>query len=374
MGKGRITRPIVVVFAVGLLWPLMTALPASAAPCGDGDLEVFLRDSAEWQWDLNNNGSVSNGLGDAFDGYPVVEVGGALYPSATADSCTHEDGGREIVYPEELLDGLQVSRKTFVPPTGMAFARFLTLLRNDTAAPVTTTYQLSGDLGSDGDTRILATSSGDTTAALGDVWGLSDDSDTGATALNDPRVLQVWAGAAPGAPLSIASIDWSNGDDTPEVSWDVTVPPGATFVFMHLAAQRVAVGAATADAAMLAGSAPDPFVGMSAAELGQLRNWVLPVCRSKTATMLGDASTNTLTGTSGNDVILSGGGNDTVSASGGKDAICAGDGNDKVNAGGGRDVILGQAGNDRMNGGPGTDTCKGGPGKDRAKACEKGKA
>ncbi|MGH2764319.1 MAG: hypothetical protein ACRDKA_00145, partial [Actinomycetota bacterium] len=50
MRKGRIARSIGVVFALGLLWPLMAALPAQAATCGDGSNELALEDSAGWTW------------------------------------------------------------------------------------------------------------------------------------------------------------------------------------------------------------------------------------------------------------------------------------------------------------------------------------
>jgi Ca2+-binding RTX toxin-like protein len=391
MGKGRIGFALVVVMVAGLVG---LATPVQAAPCGDGGGEVLLRDSAGWPWDLSDDGSVDNGLGDAFDGFPGIEVGGSSYSGAPANSCTHEDGGREIAYPEDLLGGLQVSRKVFVPATGIAFARFLSLLRNDTAAPVTTTYQFTGNLGSDSSTAIEATSSGDKTAAVGDVWAVSHDTADSPPEPEDPVVLQVWAGTAPGAPQGITSIAWpSTGDDAPEVNWDVTVPPGATFVFMHVVGQRIALTPALADVQQLAAGAPDVFVGMSTAEKAALRNWVLPTCQGKTATVFGTASGEALAGTTAADVILAGDGNDQITGLGGNDTVCAGGGDDRANGGGGKDVIVGELGNDKlrgaggndrllggpdadaMNGGPGkNDTCKGGPGKDTSKACEKGKA
>jgi hypothetical protein len=391
MGKGRIGFTLVFAMVAGLVG---LATPAQAAPCGDGSNEVALEDSAGWTWDLNSDGSVDEGIGDAFDGFPEISVGGVPYPDAPADSCIHEDGGREIVYPEDTLDGLEVSRKVFVPATGMPFARFLTLLRNGGAAPATSTYTFEGNLGSDGDTEIRLTSSGDVTAAVGDRWAVSDDSGESPPERDDPTLLQVWDGTIPGAPQSVTSIDWpSSGDDSPEVNWDVTVPPGATFVFLHVVGQRSGFAGAAADAPLLAAGAPDAFVGMSSAELAALRNWALPTCQGKVATIFGTASGETLAGTEAADVILAGDGDDQISALGGNDTVCAGGGDDRANGGGGKDVIAGEDGNDNlkgaggndrllggpdndaMNGGPGKkDTCKGGPGKDTAKACEKGKA
>jgi Ca2+-binding RTX toxin-like protein len=379
MGKGRMARSLTAVFAVGLLWPLVTALPASAAACGNGDYgdpdSVTLEDAEGWRWDLGDTGEVNEGIGDAFDSFGLIAVGGTEYPGATAGTCIHEDGGREILYPEETLGGLEVSVKVYVPAVGQAFGRWLGIVRNATAAPVTTTYEFSGNYGSDSDTFIVSTSSGDGVATTADRWAVTDESNsTGMGEHSDPVIGTVWDGLAPGAPQTAGTVDLANGIDTAEFEYPITVPAGGTFVFMHAVLQRTNRGQALGEAAALGGGLPDVFVGMSAAELGQLRNWVLPVCRGKTVTAFGTSANDTVGGTSGNDVVLAGDGNDKLTTSGGKDTVCAGGGNDRVNGGGGKDFILGQAGNDKMNGGPGTDTCKGGPGKDKAKACEKGKA
>lgn len=392
MGKGRIRGfTLALVMIAGLV---ALATPAQAAPCGDGSGEVSLEDSAGWNWDLDDDGSIDNGIGDAFDGYPNVTVGGTAYPSAAADSCTHEEGGREVAYPEATLSGLEVSRKVFVPAAGTPFARFLTLLRNAGAAPVTTTYTFEGNLGSDGDTVIRLTSSGDTVAAVGDAWAVSDDSGGTPPERDDPTLLHVWDGTAAGAPQALAAIDWpSADDDSPAVDWNVTVPAGSTYVFLHVVGQRSGFLGASEDAPVLAAGAPDVFVGMSTAELAALRNWALPTCQGEVATVFGTASSEILAGTEAADVILAGDGDDQITALGGNDTVCAGGGDDRANGGGGKDLLagedgndnlkgaggndrlLGGLGNDAMNGGPGKkDTCKGGPGKDTAKACEKGKA
>jgi Ca2+-binding RTX toxin-like protein len=64
------------------------------------------------------------------------------------------------------------------------------------------------------------------------------------------------------------------------------------------------------------------------------------------------SGSGTITGTSGNDLILGGPGNDTI------------------NGMGGDDCILGGGGNDTIDGGDGTDVCIGGPGTDTFANCE----
>jgi Ca2+-binding RTX toxin-like protein len=395
----RITRSMTVAFVVGLLWPLVAAVPASAAPCGDGSVgdpeSIYLFDAEGWPWDLDADGGIDNGLSDAFDDYATVVVGGADYPDATANTCATEEGGREVVYPEETLSGLEVSRKVYITAAGEGFARFLTVLRNAGAAPVSTSYIFGGNLGSDSSTDVEVTSNGDGLATTADRWAISDDTDpTDPTSeQSDPPVVTMWDGVPPGAAQTAGTVTFVDGDDDVEIEYPVTVPPGGTFVFLHVVAQRAGIPQATALASRLQAGAPDVFVGMSAAELSQLRNFAVPTCRGKAGSLFGTSGGDALTGTTGADVVLAGEGDDVVSTLGGNDIVCAGAGNDGVNAGGGKDQVAGEDGrdklkgaggndlllggpdNDVLNGGPGKrDVCKGGPGTDKAKACEKGKA
>ncbi len=85
------------------------------------------------------------------------------------------------------------------------------------------------------------------------------------------------------------------------------------------------------------------------------------------------APVDTVTGTSGPDVLTLGnqgqlalalGGDDLVWGGNGKDCIDGGDGNDILEGGNGRDVILGGNGDDVLVGGNGKDVLDGGPGWD----------
>ncbi len=89
------------------------------------------------------------------------------------------------------------------------------------------------------------------------------------------------------------------------------------------------------------------------------------------ATIVGDASSNVLTGTEQRDRILARGGDDTANALGAADLVRSGQGADTVDAGRGRDRVHGGAGSDVLGGGPGcdrvfggqdNDTIEGGPG------------
>jgi hypothetical protein len=75
----------------------------------------------------------------------------------------------------------------------------------------------------------------------------------------------------------------------------------------------------------------------------------------------GGNGNDTLTGTSGVDVLCGGPGNDTIKAAGGNDLLFGDLGND---------TLSGAAGNDTLKGGLGTDVCNGGTGTDSAVECE----
>ncbi|MGR4975001.1 retention module-containing protein [Pseudomonas sp. LARHCG127] len=65
---------------------------------------------------------------------------------------------------------------------------------------------------------------------------------------------------------------------------------------------------------------------------------------------------HTLTGTSGDDVLLAGNGDDVLNAGGGNDTLSAGSGNNTLQGGAGDDVLYSGAGNDLLDGGSGHDT------------------
>jgi uncharacterized repeat protein (TIGR01451 family) len=123
-----------------------------------------------------------------------------------------------------------------------------------------------------------------------------------------------------------------------------------------------------------------------------------PTCRGVAATVTGTSGDDVLLGTTGPDVIVALGGNDRVVSRAGRDLICAGGGADAVGAGtaadkvfagagpdrllgrGGPDLLKGSAGNDvikggggadRLRGGGGVDRCRGGAGADSVRSCER---
>lgn len=273
--------------AVPLASLLAAAPSASAAPC-----KVALFDAEPTLWDIEADleGDVFDGAhggsgvwrDDAFDGYGrlLVDVAGGggptFYRAPGADSCAREDADRELVLPPVAIDGLEVSRKVYVPATGGGFLRWLDTIRNPTAATITTTVRFIGNLGTDNapnppTTVVFATSSGDTTVTTEDTWATTDDGGAG----GDPQIVHVWdeaGGVRPDAPEGITLADANENVDVQYSN--VVIAPGETAIYMHLAALRATRDDAITAARALQSGSGMVFNGMSVAEGASLRNWV----------------------------------------------------------------------------------------------------
>ena len=309
----------------------MIVLPAGAAladTCGDGGTTKIFDPAASFfdftdggatadrdtpfatLYDGGGNGPLDSPVGprnnsDAFDNWGALFVGGTsvadMYFSADNNSCANAAGGAEHIYPVVPLHGLLVQRKMFVRPNsevgGLPGVRILDLFSNPGATAVTTTVQVgdnlsaddNGDLGSDDDTAVRSSSSGDAAATAGDKWFVtSDHTNTGGTENSDPALAFVVDG--PTGLNTAASIQVGGGTDADPADnliWtrQITVQPGETVAVMSFVVQAdVATGganqAAEADALAVSRAqayqnapASQLYEGMSAAEIAALINW-----------------------------------------------------------------------------------------------------
>jgi len=266
---------------------LAGASVAAADQCDNnlnGSAYRFLAiDSGNFGWDFTSQGDVYDGNDrDAYDDYGLVTVDGATYDSAGQTTCALEADGRQFDLGETDMSGLKVSRKVYAPATGTPFGRMVTFLRNPSAAPITVNLTFEGNLGSDSDTTILATSSGDNTLAEpnNDVWAVSADS---TTAPSDPPLAHVWDSAFTTGVLdradhiygtSTGTTPWANGQDYVRALYDnVIVPAGATIAYMQIEAQRNSIADAQAAAPALAAQPLEVFADLNDTELNELQNW-----------------------------------------------------------------------------------------------------
>lgn len=131
---------------------------------------------------------------------------------------TIDDAGRTVVTASASVGGLIVSRDVFVPNRDdLALARTIDTFTNPTAGPLTVPVIYLGNLGADGATHVVTTSSGDATVTAADQWLLTDDQDGAGT----PAVLHFVHGRAGLAPttteLSGDNVRWT---------YSLTVPAG----------------------------------------------------------------------------------------------------------------------------------------------------
>ena len=81
---------------------------------------------------------------------------------------------------------------------------------------------------------------------------------------------------------------------------------------------------------------------------------------------VGGSNKDTLTGSSGADLLLAQSNNDTLTGGDGNDLLCGDSGSDTLSGGGGDDSLGGGSGSDRLTGGSGADRFSGGSGTDTA--------
>ncbi|MGH2686934.1 MAG: hypothetical protein ACRDJP_15835 [Actinomycetota bacterium] len=309
---GRRTLGLVVGLMTGAA-VLLAPTPAWADPCGDdGTTKIFDAEGNYFDFsqgsttgadhdgpfatfsDSGSNGPADTPPGarsasDAYDDWGALFVGGMaeanMYHSNDNDACALEEGGRERVYPVVNVGGLDVQRKIFVAESGLPGARILNLITNPGASPVTTSIQIGdlqsaadeGDVGSDGDTIVGASSSGEPVASPDDLWFATTEE--GDDTSGDPAIGHLMDG--PGA-FDLVDEVFVASDG---IAWrwnDVTIAPGQTVAYVSF--QVLQVDASGEDAPEIANvveeangylaASPDVlFTGMSQTERDAVRNW-----------------------------------------------------------------------------------------------------
>jgi amidase len=159
--------------------------------------QVFLSANG-YEWDISaDSGYVSDGGDDAFDGYgelslrimdlSLTVLGENTYVGGfnlTLDGRTHYSST------SPQFSGVTVNR-TIYAPADQNYLRYYDTFTNTTGAPLILTTVFGGNLGSDSDTTLSRTSSGDTTLTTGDFWAITfenADLNPAGPVQNDPVV------------------------------------------------------------------------------------------------------------------------------------------------------------------------------------------
>jgi hypothetical protein len=186
--------------------------------------------------------TVSGSRNDAFDGALTWHVnasppgslsnGGYVSPGGTASVTANS-----VLGTVQVLAGLNVQGQLYFT-SAKAVVRSILTLQNPTGSDITVTVDNDNNLGSDSNTRITATSSGDATYDTTDNWIISCQSSIAPPACDgigsgdDPALtyaIQGPFGAVRGTRLG----GFVNGDDNPNMRFTVTVPAESTRAMMY---------------------------------------------------------------------------------------------------------------------------------------------
>ena len=206
-----------VLFFTLLVWP---------GSAFGGDIN-FLTDGNNNIWDIQTDGSILDGAMvnnavDAYDGGHKLFVDDIAFPSDKNTSLNN----RQVTIGPATMSGLNVTRKIFVPEN-KGYARFLEILENQGSSSISCLVTINSDLGSDSNTSIISTSSGDTNLSMSDTWLITDDS--GGT---DPYVTHIIAENSE----NLDSFNLSNSGHV-NYSYNITILPGQTCIIMHFGMQ-----------------------------------------------------------------------------------------------------------------------------------------
>jgi len=259
-------------------------------------------------WDIDDNtgssaGYVSDGSQDAFDDFGQVSVevrdGAGVYID-DSDYMTgfnlNWDGDRRFnTLTPQTIGGVSVSRSLYAP-SGTDYLRYIDTFTNTSGATRKLVVAWGGNLGSDSDTTVADTSSGDLTIGTDDSWAITieNDSFNPAGPATDP-VIGYLIGV-PGTGVFTGAVDtgslfgtaWSgNGNDNLGFEYTLTLAPGesaslAYFLYRGLEeettgplGQTPAAGEeiALAQTVMAALAASPNFSDLSPAERSQIVNF-----------------------------------------------------------------------------------------------------
>lgn len=262
------------------------------------DTLTRLFDANGFDFAVQRDGSVRDGNTAVFRGNNGIDRGGMRLDIRANGNATpftfvqgaFEDTGREMAIQGRAIAQLEVERKIFVPVRGY-FARYLEVLTNPTASPVTvdvrvdTHYRFIQEIRNgfrfNEPPRVITTSNGNSLVQTGDNWAVIDDNrdlDPFRT-INLPSVAQVFGGSGgrDAADLSEFEVDFSGSFGRLRLQWsNVTVNPGETVILMHFVAQQTERSAARQSAQRLVQLPPEALVGLSAAERGAIVNFAVP--------------------------------------------------------------------------------------------------
>jgi len=261
-------------------------------------LPVNLYDGNHYRYDLQEDGVIrtghSQGAGIFYGPYTLppgvlggaalkIVSGGNTYTFSSGSFAVEEDGGREIVFRQDGLGGVNVTRKIYVPKHGY-FARYLEIFTNPGATSVTITPTVISDFYRDGSNiSVVDSSSGDAIldgpgTASGDQWVVIDDGNVSSGRLPTAFLWEGQNGDVKASDLVFTPWTGTGSPARLTTAWGpFTLQPGESAAILHFVIQQSSREAARASAERLIEIPPEALSGLSQAELAMVRNFSLPV-------------------------------------------------------------------------------------------------
>jgi len=208
-----------------------------------------------------------------------VTVSGASTVSFEgSDIGSQEEAGRELVTDTQVIDGLAVQRKIFVP-IGAYFARYLEIFENVTGDPIdfSTTIRSFLEVGTSSELQLISTSSGDDVVDPADLWVVTDDAVD-----NDPfegsgRFPTAWV-LADDETRGPAEVEFSASGIHGELAarHNLSVGPGGRVILMHFVAMESFRDSAAAAAERLVALPPEALAGLGLDEIADIVSFDVP--------------------------------------------------------------------------------------------------
>lgn len=234
-------------------------------------------DANNFTFDVNPDGSVGSGYHSVYSGAFLLDV----LTGATANRFTGSPtgstslGGRQLAIQQQSLAQLTVTRKVYIPRDGY-FARYLEILSNPTGAPITVGLRVTSNLSS---SSLVQTSNGNSvlnvnSSTVPDRWIVLDDflDEDPVNVFSMPSTAFGFDGS--GAPERAVAASFDGRQLTYE--WGgITVPAGGTVAYMHFGVQETVRSSAQTAVEHLRNLPPEALVGLSAAEIAQVRNFAI---------------------------------------------------------------------------------------------------
>jgi hypothetical protein len=237
-------------------------------------LPATLKDANRFAYDVQRSGALKVGSGAYADAGLALEIDGQ--PVLGDSSALLEADGRQFTIEQPSpMSGLEVTRKIHVP-RGAYYARYLDVLRNPTASPITVAVALTNRFAGG---QVVATSNGDGAVDAADRWYLVDDGVDDDILLvgGQPVSAHVFQGAA--APLLPSIVEFAMDGTRPRIAerWNsVVVPAGGRIALLHFAVQQINRNGAVFAAQRLERLPPEALAEMDSADAAVVVNFAMP--------------------------------------------------------------------------------------------------